>query len=45
MITWMYVWLPFMVLPIYTALEKIPDSYLEASRDLGAGSLDDVPAA
>jgi putative spermidine/putrescine transport system permease protein len=36
-ITWAYVWLPFMVLPIYTALEKIPDSYLEASRDLGAG--------
>ena len=37
-LTWMYVWLPFMVLPIYTALEKIPDSYLEASRDLGASS-------
>jgi putative spermidine/putrescine transport system permease protein len=26
-----------MVLPLYTALEKIPSSYLEASRDLGAG--------
>jgi ABC-type spermidine/putrescine transport system permease subunit I len=38
-LTWAYVWLPFMVLPIYTALEKIPDSYLEASRDLGAGVL------
>jgi ABC-type spermidine/putrescine transport system permease subunit I len=38
-ITWAYVWLPFMVLPIYTALEKIPDSYLEASRDLGANAL------
>ncbi|MFL5975212.1 MAG: ABC transporter permease, partial [Solirubrobacterales bacterium] len=36
-ITWAYVWLPFMVLPLYTALEKIPNSYLEASRDLGAG--------
>ena len=36
-ITWAYVWLPFMILPIYAALEKIPDSYLEASRDLGAG--------
>jgi putative spermidine/putrescine transport system permease protein len=35
-ITWANVWLPFMVLPIFTALEKIPDSYLEASRDLGA---------
>src|SRR5205814_7635885 len=38
-VTWAYVWLPFMVLPIYTALEKIPHSYLEASRDLGAGAL------
>jgi ABC-type spermidine/putrescine transport system permease subunit I len=37
-LTWAYVWLPFMVLPIFTALEKIPDSYLEASRDLGAGA-------
>ena len=35
-LTWAYVWLPFMILPLYTALEKIPDSYLEASRDLGA---------
>jgi len=31
-----YIWLPFMVLPIYAALERIPDSYLEASADLGA---------
>jgi len=31
-----YVWLPFMVLPVYAALERIPHSYLEASRDLGA---------
>ena len=38
-ITWSYVWLPFMVLPVYTALEKIPESLLEASRDLGAGAL------
>lgn len=35
-LTWANVWLPFMVLPIFTALEKIPDSYLEAARDLGA---------
>jgi spermidine/putrescine transport system permease protein len=34
-LTWAYVWLPFMVLPIFTALEKIPDSLIEASRDLG----------
>src|SRR5207237_6646552 len=26
-----------MVLPVYAALERIPDSYLEASGDLGAG--------
>jgi putative spermidine/putrescine transport system permease protein len=31
-----YIWLPFMILPIYAALERIPDSYIEASRDLGA---------
>jgi putative spermidine/putrescine transport system permease protein len=35
-IVFSYVWLPFMVLPIYAALERIPDSYLEASADLGA---------
>jgi putative spermidine/putrescine transport system permease protein len=31
-----YIWLPFMILPIYAALERIPDSYIEASSDLGA---------
>lgn len=35
-IVFSYLWLPFMVLPIYAALERIPDSYLEASADLGA---------
>jgi putative spermidine/putrescine transport system permease protein len=35
-IVYTYVWLPFMVLPVYAALERIPDSYLEASGDLGA---------
>ena len=34
-----YIWLPFMVLPIYAALERVPGSYLEASADLGANSL------
>ena len=34
-----YLWLPFMVLPIYAGLERIPDSLLEASGDLGARSL------
>jgi len=35
-IVFSYVWLPFMILPVYAALERIPGSYLEASRDLGA---------
>jgi len=35
-IVFSYVWLPFMVLPVYAALERIPDNYLEASQDLGA---------
>jgi putative spermidine/putrescine transport system permease protein len=32
-----YVWLPFMILPVYSALERVPESFLEASHDLGAG--------
>ena len=32
-----YLWLPFMILPIYAGLERIPDSLLAASQDLGAG--------
>jgi putative spermidine/putrescine transport system permease protein len=36
LIVFSYLWLPFVVLPIYTALERIPGSYLEASADLGA---------
>ena len=31
-----YIWLPFMVLPVYAALERVPYSYVEASADLGA---------
>jgi putative spermidine/putrescine transport system permease protein len=34
-----YLWLPFMVLPIYAGLERIPTSLLEASADLGGKSL------
>ena len=33
-----YLWLPFMILPIYAGLERIPNSFLEASADLGARS-------
>jgi len=35
-ITESYIWLPFMILPIYAALERIPPTLLEASGDLGA---------
>ena len=35
-IVFSYIWLPFMILPVYTSLERIPHSYIEASRDLGA---------
>ncbi len=34
-ITFVYLWLPFTLLPIYGALERVPNSYLEASSDLG----------
>ena len=37
-ITLAYLWLPFMILPVYAGLERVPDSLLEASADLGAGS-------
>jgi putative spermidine/putrescine transport system permease protein len=37
-IVFTYLWLPFMVLPVYTALERIPESFLEASSDLGGRS-------
>ena len=35
-ITFCYLWLPFAILPIYSAFERVPDSLLEASSDLGA---------
>jgi len=31
-----YLWLPYMILPIYAGLERLPNSLLEASADLGA---------
>jgi putative spermidine/putrescine transport system permease protein len=36
LIVFSYIWLPFMIIPIYAALERIPHSYIEASRDLVA---------
>ncbi|HEY2916575.1 MAG TPA: ABC transporter permease [Candidatus Limnocylindrales bacterium] len=35
-IVFSYLWLPYMILPIYAGLERIPQSYFEASADLGA---------
>jgi putative spermidine/putrescine transport system permease protein len=35
-IVFTYVWLPYMVLPIQAALERVPKSLIEASGDLGA---------
>src|SRR5204863_145962 len=34
-----YLWLPYMIMPIYAGLERIPDSLLSASEDLGAKPL------
>ncbi len=33
-----YLWLPYMILPIYAALDRLPNSLLDASADLGAGA-------
>jgi len=38
-VVYSYIWIPFMIYPVYAALEKIPGSYLEASSDLGAKGL------
>ncbi|WP_457099627.1 ABC transporter permease [Microbacterium sp. P5_E9] len=37
-ITLAYLWLPYVILPIYAGLERVPDSLLEASADLGGRS-------
>jgi putative spermidine/putrescine transport system permease protein len=38
-LTLAYLWLPYMILPIYAGLERLPNSLLEASADLGAPAL------
>jgi putative spermidine/putrescine transport system permease protein len=35
-IVFSYIWLPFMILPVWAAIERVPDSLIEASADLGA---------
>jgi len=37
-LVFLYVWLPFMILPLQAALERVPENLLEASADLGACS-------
>ncbi|EGR8991209.1 spermidine/putrescine ABC transporter permease PotB [Vibrio vulnificus] len=36
MIGLVYILLPFMILPLYSAIEKLDDTYIEAAKDLGA---------
>jgi putative spermidine/putrescine transport system permease protein len=38
-IVFSYIWLPYMILPLYAGLERIPQSLVEASNDLGGRSL------
>lgn len=38
-LVFVYIWLPYMVLPVVVALERVPASFLEASADLGARPL------
>jgi putative spermidine/putrescine transport system permease protein len=35
-LVFLYIWLPFMILPVQAALERVPQSLVEASADLGA---------
>jgi putative spermidine/putrescine transport system permease protein len=35
-INFVYIWLPYMILPVEAALERVPRSFVEASADLGA---------
>ena len=35
-LVFLYVWLPFMILPVQAALERVPQNLVEASSDLGA---------
>lgn len=35
-LVFLYIWLPYMILPIQSALERVPNDYIEAAVDLGA---------
>ncbi|MEI6254990.1 MAG: ABC transporter permease [Mycobacteriaceae bacterium] len=38
-LTLSYLWLPYMVIPVFAALERVPDPLIDASSDLGASDL------
>ena len=38
-LTLSYLWLPYMVIPVFAALERVPDQLIDASSDLGASNL------
>jgi len=35
-LVFVYIWIPYMILPVQAALERVPANYIEASSDLGA---------
>jgi putative spermidine/putrescine transport system permease protein len=38
-ITLTYLWLPYMIIPVFAAFQRVPDSLIDASSDLGASDL------
>ncbi|TMF05750.1 MAG: ABC transporter permease [Chloroflexi bacterium] len=36
LVVFCYIWLPFMIIPTYAAMERVPESLIEAAHDLGA---------
>jgi putative spermidine/putrescine transport system permease protein len=38
-VTLAYLWLPYMVIPVFAAFQRVPDSLIDASSDLGASEL------
>lgn len=38
-VTLTYLWLPYMVIPVFAAFQRVPDSLIDASSDLGASDL------
>jgi putative spermidine/putrescine transport system permease protein len=38
-VTLTYLWLPYMIIPVFAAFERVPDSLIDASSDLGASDM------